>query len=179
MTATTHLATININDEYETPVGLYDEFCSKVDIYPKLDVCTTPAMAKCPLFFTKEDDALKHPWNMDFFCNPPYSKVAKFVEYAYKQHKAHNVSAILLTYAKTDTRWWHEYVEGSAEPHFVRGRIPFLREGHVLHRCRRLNGIGCDKTYCQDEYTCHVCGNHMTALRAPYPSVWIVWRGED
>ena len=50
---------------------------------------------------------------------------------------------------KTDTLWWHSYVEGIAEVHFQKGRIKFLDE----------NG-------------------DLTKQSAPYPSVWIIYRGQ-
>lgn len=142
-----NLGIININDEYGTPRDLYEQACIRWGVRPQLDVCTNLANAKCESYWTIQDDALRHEWDMDFFMNPPYSMVREFMEYAYEQHKKHNVDALILVYAKTDTRWWHDLVEGKAEIHFVRGRI-------------RFNDMD---------------GN-TTKNSAPYPSVWIIWR---
>ena len=57
---------------------------------------------------------------------------------------------MILCYAKTDTKWWHEYVEGKAEYHFQKGRIKFL------------DGQG-----------------NLTKNSSPYPSVWIIIRGKN
>lgn len=142
-----NLNIINLNDEYGTPLIQYKLACFRWGIKPQLDVCTNPANAKCDAYWTIQDDALSHQWDMDFFMNPPYSRVREFMEYAYQQHKKHNVDALILVYAKTDTKWWHDLVEGKAEIHFVRGRIKF----------NDMNG-------------------NMTKNSAPYPSVWIIWR---
>lgn len=147
MKSVQHLSIISVRDEYGTPKTLFLLACFDYTINPKLDVCATNINKKCERYFTKEIDALKQDWDQDFFMNPPYSQVSEFMRYAYKQHKKHNVNALILTYAKTDTKFWHNYVEGIAEVHFIKGRIKFL-----------------------DEF-----GN-LTKNTAPYPSVWIIFR---
>ncbi len=62
-------------------------------------------------------------------------------------HRKHNITLLVLTYAKTDTKWWHNYIEGKAEYYFHKGRISF-----------------------NDKY------GIPTKNKAPYPSVWIVFR---
>jgi len=145
--AVQHLQGIIIQDEYGTPNDKLDQAVNQYKILPVLDVCSNGPNAKCVGYFTKEMDALSQEWDLDFFMNPPYSKVDKFMKYAYEQHKKHNVNGLILTYSKTDTRWWHEFVEEKAEVHFIKGRIKFM-----------------------DEH-----GN-PTKHPAPYPSVWIIYR---
>jgi len=141
-----HLAIIQVQDEYETPKNLLVDAIHKYKIFPKLDVSATPENSKCPDFFTKEQNALELSWTRDFFMNPPYSKVEKFMKKAYYQHLENNVNALILVYAKTDTKWWHKFVENKAEIHFIEGRIKFLKNGFV------------------------------TKNSAPYGSVWIIYR---
>lgn len=141
-----HLGVINNHDEYETPMSLLRDACNKFKVRPTLDVCCNQQNKKCLKGFTKADDGLQQSWDEDFFMNPPYSKVAKWISKGYNEHLKNNVTGIALVYAKTDTRWWHAFVEGKAEVYFIKGRIRFL-----LHGCK-------------------------TANRAPYPSCWIVWR---
>lgn len=142
-----HLQNISIQDEYGTPISLLRSAMFQFDVLPFLDVCTTDVHAKFQNYFTIKDDALTKEWNYDFFMNPPYSKVKEFVKYAHEQHKKHNVTALILTYAKTDTKWWHEFVEGKAEVHFIKGRVKFYDSQGIL-----------------------------TKNSAPYPSVWIIFR---
>ena len=133
-----HLGRIGRNDEWETPPDLFRSICEASGIMPKLDVAATRANAKCDKFFSLEEegdhqgsDALSEPWDDDFWCNPPYSRVAEFVACAARQVARHGVTGLLLTYAKTDTAWWHDHIEGNpdADVHFIRGRVRFWRDG--------------------------------------------------
>ena len=69
------------------------------------------------------------------------------MKYAYEQHCTHNVTGVALIYSKTDTRYWHDWVEGKAEVHFVKGRIKFLDE--EMQESKNA---------------------------APYPSCFVIWR---
>ena len=48
---------------------------------------------------------------------------------AYYQNIKHGVEGMILIYAKTDTKFWHSFIEGKAEVHFIKGRIKFLKNG--------------------------------------------------
>jgi site-specific DNA-methyltransferase (adenine-specific) len=92
-----------------------------------LDPCATHENAKCSLFFTKEQDGLKQDWGRHrVFCNPPYGRQMR--EWGRKCHEAALAGAVvvLLAHARTDTRWFHDWVYGKAsEIRFVRGRLKF------------------------------------------------------
>ena len=47
-------------------------------------------------------DALPQPINTDFFCNPPYSQLKTWIRKCYMEHVKHNVSGLMLVFAKTD-----------------------------------------------------------------------------
>jgi len=68
---------------------------------------------------------------------------------AYESHIKHNVTGLILVYAKTDTRWWHEFVENKAEVHFIKGRVKFYLDGQISKNS------------------------------APYPSCWIIYRKHE
>lgn len=59
------------------------------------------------------------------FCNPPYGKaIYSWVEKCYNE--AQNATVVALLPARTDTRWFHEYIYGKAkEIRFVKGRLKF------------------------------------------------------
>ncbi len=122
-----HLQDINVNDEWETPNDLFADACIRYNLRPILDVCATKENTKCIIYITKENDSLNQIWNKNFFMNPPYSEITQWMQKAYSEHKKHDVDAIILVYAKTDTKWWHKYVEGIAEVHFIKGRIKFVK----------------------------------------------------
>ena len=118
-----HLHHITSNDEWITPMPLLRKAMFTYDVLPFLDVACTKSNAQFSEFYT---DSLNKDWNKDYFCNPPYSKIYDFISYGYEQCKKHNVTGMFLTFAKTDTKWWHEFVEGMAEVHFIKGRIKFI-----------------------------------------------------
>ena len=51
--------------------------------------------------------------------------VSEWMAKACKEAKENNVDGLCLTFAKTDTKWYHKYVEGIAEVHFIEGRLRF------------------------------------------------------
>ena len=56
--------------------------------------------------------------------NPPYGReIGKWVQKAYESAQAGAFVACLLP-ARTDTKWWHEYV-AKGDVHFIKGRIKF------------------------------------------------------
>lgn len=125
--AVQHLSQINVQDDYETPPEFFKWACNKFKIKPKLDVCGSKRHHKTPRYFTK--DALAMDWKNDFWMNPPYSMVAKFIEKAYNESIKWNVNGLVLVYAKTDTKWFHSFVKGKADIYFIEGRIKFWVNG--------------------------------------------------
>jgi phage N-6-adenine-methyltransferase len=91
-----------------------------------LDPCATPENTKCALFFTREQDGLKQDWGTHrVFCNPPYGR--EIGKWARKCFEASQNGALVVLFvpARTDTKWFHEWVQGKADVTFVRGRLRF------------------------------------------------------
>lgn len=111
------------SDEWGTPQDLFDTL--DAEFHFTLDPCATPENHKCPTYFTQEDNGLEKSWGgYRVFCNPPYSNVKEWVAKA--SHEADNgVLSVLLLPARTDTRWFHEYIYGTAEIRFIKGRLRF------------------------------------------------------
>jgi site-specific DNA-methyltransferase (adenine-specific) len=61
------------------------------------------------------------------FCNPPYGReVGKWVEKSYKEAKKKNTTVVMLIPARTDTRYFHDYIYHKAkEIRFIKGRLKF------------------------------------------------------
>lgn len=92
-----------------------------------LDPCATPENAKCAKFYTIEDDGLSKSWAGErVFLNPPYGKGAQnWIAKAYFESLYTEVIVGLLP-ARTDTKWFHDYVYGKAEVRFRKGRLKFV-----------------------------------------------------
>lgn len=61
------------------------------------------------------------------FCNPPYGRgvTEKWVQKSYAESRKPNTLVVCLLPARTDTRWFHDFVLNKAEVRFVRGRLKF------------------------------------------------------
>ena len=112
------------SDEWATPQELFDELDR--EFHFNLDPCATEENHKCEKYFTKEDDGRKKSWGgAVVFCNPPYSEIDKWVQKAWYESRQDNTVVVLLIPARTDTRYFHNYILNRAEVRFVKGRITF------------------------------------------------------
>jgi phage N-6-adenine-methyltransferase len=113
------------SDEWGTPQKLFEELNKEFNF--NLDVCASQHNTKCDKYFTLEDDALKQDWKGRIFCNPPYSKVKEFLQKAERERGNYEIICF-LTFANTDTNWFHDYCLGKAEIRFIKGRLKFTSE---------------------------------------------------
>lgn len=110
--------------EWETPQAFFDELDE--EFHFRLDVCATAENAKCKRFFSPEQDGLMQKWDGVCWMNPPYGTgIRKWVLKAYESTSCTHAVVVGLLPARTDTRWFHEYVYGKAEIRFVKGRLKF------------------------------------------------------
>lgn len=110
-------------DKWATPQDFFNELDREFGF--NLDVCALPENAKTTRYYTPEQDGLAQPWEGVVWCNPPYGRqIGKWVERAALSARAGAVVVMLLP-ARTDTKWFHEYIYGKAEIRFVRGRLRF------------------------------------------------------
>ena len=109
--------------EWSTPQSFFDEL--NREFHFTLDPCSTHENAKCELHYTKEDDGLSQDWGGHVvFCNPPYGReLPKWVKKCYDESR--HADVVMLIPARTDTRWFHDYIYGKAEIRFIKGRLKF------------------------------------------------------
>ena len=115
-------------DLWETPQAFFDKLNARYQF--TLDVCATADNAKCEKFYTEQDNALRQPWVGVCWMNPPYGReIGKWVKKAHDatfpdwQHTGAKVVCLLP--ARTDTKWWHDYVIPHGKIEFLRGRLKF------------------------------------------------------
>ncbi len=107
---------------WETPLDFFNELDN--EFHFTLDPCATKKTAKCKRFFTKEDDGLKQNWNNEIvFCNPPYGR--EIGHWVKKSSEARGGVVVMLIPARTDTKYFHEYIYNKAEIRFIKGRLKF------------------------------------------------------
>lgn len=109
----------------ETPQDFFD-FLNGIFRFD-LDVCALPENAKCERYYTPSDDGLKNPWRGGVWCNPPYGKdIINWVRKASEEYvKPYCRFIVMLLPARTDTKWFQEYVYPYARLWFVDGRLRF------------------------------------------------------
>ncbi len=110
-------------DEWATPQDLFNTL--DATFHFTLDPCATPENAKCAKFYTKDQDGLKQDWGGEvIWCNPPYGReIGKWIQ----KCAEHRGVAVMLIPARTDTRWWHSYIDKNPDAHvyFIKGRLKF------------------------------------------------------
>ena len=116
--------------EWETPQEFFNELDKEFGF--DLDVCATFENKKCKNWLGYGPgkifcDGLKHNWK-DAVCwmNPPYGReIGKWVKKAYEESQSGAKVVVCLLPSRTDTRWFHDYIQGKAEIRFIRGRLKF------------------------------------------------------
>lgn len=110
-------------DLWATPQDLFSALDAEFSF--ELDVCALPENAKCARFFSPAADGLKQDWRGRVWMNPPYGRqIGKWVEKAHASAQA-GATVVCLLPARTDTKWWHDFVMPAAEIRFLRGRVRF------------------------------------------------------
>ncbi len=111
-----------------TPQQFFDEL--DAEFHFVLDAAATHQNSKCKQCFTPEDDGLIQSWDVGgaVYCNPPYGKeIGLWVKKAYEEAQK-GTTIVMLIPARTDTKYFHEYIYHKAEIRFVKGRLKFTDE---------------------------------------------------
>lgn len=112
-------------DQWATPQEFFDELNS--EFHFDLDPCADAENHKCNKYFTKEQNGLLQDWGGHcVFCNPPYGQaIGDWVAKCYHEGTKENTVVVLLIPARTDTKYFHDYILHRSEIRFVRGRLKF------------------------------------------------------
>lgn len=108
--------------EWATPISFFAPI--QKEFLLNADVCATKENAKLEAYWTKEEDGLAQDWaGIRAWMNPPYGReIGKWVKKA-SDGGADIVVALLP--ARTDTKWFHDYIYHKAEIRFIKGRLKF------------------------------------------------------
>ena len=109
------------NEEWETPQYLFESLDQEFKF--TVDVASNDENYKVYKHYTKKEDGLNQNWNNErVWCNPPYGK--NIYEWVKKAYLSKSLVVMLLP-ARTDTKWFHEYILNKAEIRFLKGRLRF------------------------------------------------------
>ena len=117
----------SVKEDWATPQWLFDA-CDRVFKFT-LDAAASRENALCTEYFTKDDNSLLQEWHESTWLNPPYGRgiTGEFVAVAFRQAFYGDKTSVLLLPARTDVRWFHEFIyEMPRVSHrFIRGRLKF------------------------------------------------------
>lgn len=113
------------SEEWYTPKPLFNALNKTYGF--TLDPCCTKESALCSRFFTKKEDGLHQSWEGErVFLNPPYGReIRKWIEKAARESEENSVLVVALLPARTDTKWFHDYIYKKHQIIFLKGRIKF------------------------------------------------------
>lgn len=107
--------------EWETPDDLFALLDS--EFHFTVDLCANSNNYKVDRYYSKDNDGMKADlYGEIVYCNPPYGRnVGKWV----KKCAFSGATCVMLLPARTDTRWFHDYIYNKAEVRFIKGRLHF------------------------------------------------------
>lgn len=125
------------NNAWETPQLWWEKLN---EIYQfNYDLAASPENAKTENYFTFEDNSLVQDWGQLEgwqWLNPPYGRlikdwVKKASDTILNETASNFKGIIMLIPARTDTKYWHDYIFSNSkiEVQFVRGRLYFEKNG--------------------------------------------------
>lgn len=113
--------------EWETPQELFDKLDAEFSF--TLDPAATDENAKCEKHYTIETDGLEQNWAGErVFLNPPYGReLNKWVKKCYDEIYSLGPPQIIVALlpARTDTKWFHNWVYHYTEIRFLKGRVKY------------------------------------------------------
>lgn len=108
------------SDEWTTPRDLFDKLNRRFLF--TVDAAATSENTLCCVYYT---DGLSVSWEGErVWCNCPYSQIKLWAKkFAEEAGKADCIVALIP--ARTDTRWWHDYIMTADKIVYIRGRLKF------------------------------------------------------
>jgi len=113
---------------WETPDALFKKLDEEFHFV--VDVCALDRNKKCDVFISPVQDSLITQWSVygkTAWMNPPYGRVIGLWVAKASRERMKGVTTVALLPARTDTRWWHEYIQDQCEVRFIKGRVKFKR----------------------------------------------------
>lgn len=115
--------------DWQTPQDFFNTLND--EFFFTLDVCANKDNHMLDNYLTEEEDGLTYDWGKNIcWMNPPYGReISKWLR---KAHSAalYGATVVCLIPARTDTKYWHNYVMKADEVRLVKGRLKFQGAEH-------------------------------------------------
>ena len=110
------------NGVWVTPKEFFEPLRQEFDL--EVDAAASSDNAMLPTFWDENSDGLKQDWTgLKIWLNPPYGR--KIINWIKKASESNASVIVALLPARTDTRWFHDYIYKKTEIRFIRGRVYF------------------------------------------------------
>ena len=117
----THDNKDNASVDWYTPQWIFDRLGVEFDLdpcQPPDGIDWIPAKRRHSI----HDDGLTQAWQGRVWLNPPYGKHTQ----AWLERMHNHRNGIALVFARTDCKWFHEFVAKADAILFMRGRVKFV-----------------------------------------------------
>ena len=112
---------------WETPQEIFDAY--DAEFHFTLDVCATAQTAKCPRYFSPEQDGLRQDWGTEIcWMNPPFSQVRVWLRKALDSANA-GATVICLVKHTPGVGWGRQLIAPTTEVRAL-GRVKFVGAKH-------------------------------------------------
>lgn len=114
--------------EWATPNDLFDAVNEEFGPF-QLDGAAQAENAKVADFISPEENSFTVDWHeraKTIWLNPPYREMEKWLEKCYRE-SLKGCTIVVLTFVRTDTKWWQNWAMKAAEVRLIKGRVYFDR----------------------------------------------------
>ena len=113
---------------WETPPAFMAWLEENFGFVPDMDAAASHENAKAEHYYTREENALFHPWVGKVWVNPPYSSLDHWVDKALLEIRRGEVEVIfMLLPVRSSTQWFKRMFNSrKTQVHFITGRFNFL-----------------------------------------------------
>jgi len=88
-------------------------------------------------------NGLEIDWKERNFVNPPYNNIKEWAKKSMDEYKKGKIIHLLIP-ARTDTKYFHDYILPYAEIEFIKGRLKFISlDKYSENNCAPFSSIMC------------------------------------
>lgn len=117
----------SVRDDWGTPQHIF-ELLNRFFGPFTLDPASDGTNALCPLHYTEKENGLVQSWaGHRVFLNPPYGRILyQWARKAYLESRHPRTIVVGLLPARTDPKWFHDYIFEKSKVILIPGRIKFV-----------------------------------------------------
>lgn len=121
-------------NKWRTPQSVFDKLNAEFNF--GMDAAASDGAQKCPIYIPPEVDSLTTNWRdyaelfgvagQPVWLNPPFNPMGVWADRAIEMFIEECMDVVIIGNSATDTKWFYNLQEISAQVRFTRGRIGFV-----------------------------------------------------